>query len=288
MRRSIVTMSALFCVALALGTGCAISNYALITDNDQVSNGQGSGIVNTNGKAVLRTEFFRPVAEYPDGTDQLIHMVDQKANGNRTLTTYNNFSTLAEPAAMDDLYCNPDWQGCAIFTAPDPESLDDDPWDGEVHEECFGARSLIMAKNIGFFRQYYGECGRGRIPLTDRLAFLNMGRLGSFRGREALFWTLTRGNTRLVLDNRSGVTREIPLSGRIEMTLPDAARERFVLDLTHPLLADVGHRVADFLDDHGTNETGFRITYNGIALDLETGGDLFTAERLRAMVRRRF
>ena len=43
-----------FCVMLSLGVGCAITNYELITDNDQVSNGQGSGVVNTNGKAHIR------------------------------------------------------------------------------------------------------------------------------------------------------------------------------------------------------------------------------------------
>ena len=61
-----------------------------------------------------------------------------------------------------------------------------------------------------------------------------------------------------------------------------------MLDLTHPLLADLGHRVADFLDAYGTYETGSTITYNGIEIQLETGGAVFTAERLRNLVRRRY
>ena len=42
-----------FCLVLAMGVGCAITDYELIVDNDQVSNGQGTGVVNTNGKALI-------------------------------------------------------------------------------------------------------------------------------------------------------------------------------------------------------------------------------------------
>ena len=68
-----------FCLLLVAGFGCAITNYGIITDNDQVSNGQGSGVVDTKGKAKL-FESSQIATIWPDGTDELFSMIDQKAD----------------------------------------------------------------------------------------------------------------------------------------------------------------------------------------------------------------
>lgn len=276
---------AAFAALLAFGTGCALTNYSLITDNDQVSNGNGSGVVNTNGKALVLLKNF-VATEYPDGTDQLFSMVDQKANGDRTITTYNNFSTGDEPVFRDDLYCNPDWQGCAIFTAPDPEEGDVDPFDGALNVNCTGARSLAYLWNTA--RNYYGECGRAPLALTDRLALANMGRLGTFGGREGLFYSVDRRNTRLHLDNNAGSVVEIPLTGDLSVVAFAGARNHLRVDATNPLLGNVGRRVADFLEDHGTGTTTVTLTYNGISASYEIGGEVFNPTRLREIATRRF
>ena len=82
-----------FCLVLAMGVGCAITNYDVITDNDQ---GSGSGapnsVVNTNGKAKI-TPSAQIATSYSDGNDELFSMIDQKGDGTATITTYNNFST---------------------------------------------------------------------------------------------------------------------------------------------------------------------------------------------------
>ena len=148
-----------FCAVLISGVGCAITNYALITDNDQGNGTSGDGTVNTNGKAKLLTG-FQVATIWPDGTDELFSMVDQKANGDRTLTTYNNYNPGgAGTTFLDDTYCTPDWNGCSIWTADDPESGDASPFDGAFNTNCNGARSL---QSLLSSARYYGECGRGQ------------------------------------------------------------------------------------------------------------------------------
>jgi len=275
---------AAFAVIVAAGTGCAITNYSLITDNDQVRSDGGSGAVNTAGKAKIHLP-AQVAWVYADGTDELFHMVDQTASGDRTLTTYNNYSTGGDPTLLDDLYCNPDWQGCAIFTAPDPETGDRNAFDGTFNERCSGARSLSKLVSTS---RYYGECGRARLPLTDRVALLNMGSLANVKGREALLFPVGRRQTRITLDNNAGIVVDIPVSGEARVSVHADGARQVQVDATHPLLASVVDRVADFLDAYGTDRTTVTVTYNGISIPVEVGGEPFNAERLRRFARARF
>ena len=131
-----------FCLVLAMGVGCAITNYSLITDNDQVSNGQGSGVVNTNGKAKMTSQQVATI--WPDGSDELFSFIDQKADGTAVITTYNNFSTGGDPTFHSDLYCNTAWNGCAIWTAPDDNV--GDIFDGTFNANCAGANPALAAR----------------------------------------------------------------------------------------------------------------------------------------------
>ena len=73
-----------FCCVLLFGGGCHISNYGIITDNNQ-SNGSGGGIVNTTGKAHIK-ESSQVASIWPDGSDEMINFVDQMSDGTATLT----------------------------------------------------------------------------------------------------------------------------------------------------------------------------------------------------------
>jgi hypothetical protein len=272
-----------FCLVLAMGVGCAITNYELIVDNDQVLNGQGSGVINTNGKAKLTSAQVATI--WPDGTDELFSMVDQKSNGDRTLTTYNNFSTGDDPTFLDDFYCNPDWQGCSIFTAPDPEVGDADPFDGTTNVNCFGARSLSVLLST---TRYYGECGRAKISLSDRLAMMNMGRIASRAGGEGLLFDINRNNTTLVVDNNAGVATSLPLTGDYNMFAMVGGKKRLALDMTNPLAANVGRAFADFLRTYGTNNTTITVTYNGISTSWQTGGEVMNSSNVLGFVNRKY
>ncbi|HEX6851234.1 MAG TPA: hypothetical protein VF139_07475 [Candidatus Polarisedimenticolaceae bacterium] len=245
--------------ALLLGCGCAITDYELIVDNDQVRNGQGSGVVNTNGKAAIqRKSLF--IAKWPDGGDAFYWHVDQAANGDRTLSTYSAFTTSDEFAFWQGLYCSPERQGCAIVTAADPEVPEDDPYDYRFNPGCEGARSLYY---LSATTRYYGECGRA-LPLTDRLSLLNQGRLVRERGVAGLQWTATPLNASLTLDNLAGATEIVPLAGSVRLTMLGNGRRTTIADLSNPLLRVPFHDTADFLDAVGGRVNEVTFTFNGI------------------------
>ena len=125
-----------FAVSMLTGFGCALTNYELITDNDQGQSGpkgkghghnNGGGVVDTAGNSYVR-QSSQAATTYPDGTDNLIWFVDQKKNGDRKLSTVNYFTTQGS-AFKDDLYCSPDWGGCKVSTSNDPEIGDVDDYD---------------------------------------------------------------------------------------------------------------------------------------------------------------
>lgn len=270
---------------LAAGVGCAQTDYTLITDEDQTLNGQGSGVVNTNGKAHFGKALVAVV--WPDGNDELFSFVDQAANGDRVLTTYNNYSTGAQPTFHTDFYCNPDWQGCAIFTAPDPEVGDVDPFDGRLNENCSGARSLSILMDSG---RYYGECGRVGLPLGDRIAAMNMARIGREYGLEGLFWDFHHANTSVELDNESGRTVTLDLTGSIRTLVTPGPRPSAIVDLSNPLLGSTVRRYADFLRDDASHATTARVTYNGITVSFRIAGKTgpSSPERVRALAESRY
>lgn len=273
-----------FCLVLAMGVGCAITNYDLITDNDQVSNGQGTGVVNTNGKALIMSA--QVATTWADGSDELFSMVDQKSNGDRTLTTYNNFSTGDDPIFRDDLYCNPDWSGCAIATAPDPEVGDADDFDASFNTNCLGYRSLSVLLST---TRYYGECGRAKMALSDRLSLANMGRLATVMGKEGLMYDLNRNNTTIVVDNNAGVSTSLPITGDYSVFVAGTGSTRQIsVDLTNPLGANVGRAFSDFLRNYGTNQTDVTLTYNGISMTYEVGGETLNASNVLGFVNRKF
>jgi hypothetical protein len=257
-----------FCVVLVMGVGCAISDYQIITDNDQNSiAGQqlGNVTVNTNGKAHIRS--FQIASIFGDGADEAIHFVDQKSNGDRTLNTYDNFSTFGGPGPTfhDDLYCNPDWTGCAAWTSTDPPGGYDrsgagfPAFDGRFNDNCRNGLQTIFSttrQRRGYYND--GECGRGAAAdLASRIAIMNMGTLGSFEGEPGLWYFLDQNNTTYTVNNTL-----IPIA-QTSLFLNPKARLA-VFDMSNPL-----HRVS-MQAVAGVAPAGevatFAITYNGFTL----------------------
>jgi hypothetical protein len=137
------------CVVLVLGAGCAITDYPVIVDK------YSGETVNTNGKAMIANT-SQVVTVFSDGADNLFTMIDQKANGDGVLTTYN-FYTTDGTYFLDHDYCTPDWNGCAIVTAPNGGYYFDRTWNWN----CSGIRSICIYAAT----PRYGECGRGMTPL---------------------------------------------------------------------------------------------------------------------------
>lgn len=247
-----------FCLVMALGVGCAITNYDLITDNDQVksqsgkktkSNGQ-NGTIKTKGRAHIR-ESSQAATTYPDGSDELIWFVTQRSNGDRKLYTYNNFSTGSDPIFHSDLFCNTDHSGCVIWTADDPQTGDADIFDGTFNTNCLGARSLSVL--LGTTR-YYGECGAissdNSLSVRDRLTIF-----GNFEvtGTDRFFRNITGKELSAVVSNQyneNPLALRIPGNGATWLE-KDGVGGRGGMDLTNPTNSRTFNDLKRYVDANG-------------------------------------
>lgn len=243
-------------VALAMGFGCAITNYALITDNDV------GGTVNTNGKAYIR-QSSQIATIQPDGTDNLMWFVDQKANGDRVLTTYNFHRSGSESPFKDDLYCSPDWTGCAVNTSQDPQTGDTSIFDYKANFNCSGARSLSLLISTS---RYYGECGRAKADrMTTALSLANQMTPVQMNGSTWLKGTLDSTNATWVLDNHNGATAAFSPAGSINVFV-NAPLRRVQIDMSNPVLRQSLLQVNSWLTSHpGPSLTVTRVI-NGISM----------------------
>jgi hypothetical protein len=253
------------------GVGCAITDYQIITDNDQIITDQyANATVNTNGKAHIRS--FQIALIFGDGADEIINFVDQKNNGDRTMTTYNNFSTFAGPGPTfhDDLYCNPDWQGCAIWTSHDPPGgydragLGYNAFDGRYNANCNGARSIIyLVGTTRTQRGYYndGECGRGgNKTLAEYVQFLNMGELGEFAGIPGMWHVLDRNNTSVIAQGVAMPVVQTPI-------FVSPKQRKMALNLTSPSHALPWNALNQVASNGDVIQ--FDVYYNGLAFSKE-------------------
>lgn len=252
-----------FAFVLAMSVGCALTDYPVITDVP-------GGVVNTNGKAHISGDGGLAVGLGDGVWNETLWFVDQKFNGDQTLFTYNYAAPYFSGETFHgDLYCNPDWNGCAIVTASNPYLNDVDIFDYDKYNaNCPGYATVLLS--IGS-RYYYGECGRApKLSVADRVALMNSGRIGRMAGAEGLFFDLNHNNTTITLDNNAGFVTTLPMTGN--MTLFMAARQTR-LDASNPLLASTGRAYADFLANNATHSTTVTLSYNGISTSWNIGGN---------------
>ncbi|ANM31381.1 hypothetical protein ABI59_20100 [Acidobacteria bacterium Mor1] len=286
-----LTYFLLFAAVLCTSSGCWISNYGLITDNNQISDPGGPrDIVVTNGKAKL-VYASQWATTWADGTDENLTYIRQDASGAQTLYTHNNFSVAGDATFSDDLYCSPEWKGCAAAKRIDEDAADpfDDPFDFSYIDHCPGVRSLCVVVSTG---RYYGECGRtSALSLQDRLSLWNYGRLGMHSGMEVLSYDLNRSNISITLDNRAGVVADLPISGTAQGWVSLSGRRSKVMEMNDPLLSNVGRSYAEWLEHYGTASTIVSGCYNGVCRDWHIAGNdgkLTTPERVMDWVNRRW
>jgi hypothetical protein len=230
-----------FAAAMLTGFGCALTNYSLITDNDV------GGTVNTAGNSYVK-QSVQVATTYPDGSDNLIWFVNQKTNGDRNLSTINFFTTGSASLFKDDLYCSPDWNGCAVSNSDDPQVGDVDNYDYTANPHCSGYRSLSLLVSSS---RYYGECGRvastGRstrmISLANNMTPVQIGAATWLRAN------LNASNTSLVLNNQNGSSYAVPMTGSATATANFALR-RLVVDMSNPMLRNVAQNAINWSNSH--------------------------------------
>jgi hypothetical protein len=196
-----------FIAALALSMGCIVTGYPLVTDRTVAD---GYFVVNTNGKAMIN-EYSHVATIHPDGyREETFAMIDQKFDGSATITSYAQVGLDSLGSFIGDTYCNPEWNGCAMATAPNGGSL----WDYTYNVNCPGIRSVSYLYNYGSVRP--GECGRG-------LGRQNPGLLNAITGSfvdlgDAWGLNLNRSNTRLIGTDSQGHSFDMPLFGNTQLT----------------------------------------------------------------------
>ena len=243
-----------FAASMLAGFGCALTNYELITDNDS------GGVVNTAGNAYVK-QSSQVATTYPDGSDNLIWYVDQKANGDRTLSTVNFFTTGSASLFKDDLYCSPDWAGCKVSVSQDPEVGDVDDYDYAANWHCSGARSLSLLVST---TRYYGECGRTRTTdrATKMLALANDMTPVQYNGATWLRGNLSALNTSMVLNNHNGSVYALPMTSQIGVTANFATR-RMILDMSNPNNRNLAQNAINWNNAHPGPGIDATVTING-------------------------
>jgi len=241
-----------FAASMLTGFGCALTNYELITDNDI-----GGAAVNTAGNTYVRATQVATL--WPDGADNLTWYVDQKANGDRKLSTTNYFTTSGSPF-KDDLYCSPDWSGCKVATADDPEVGDVDIFDYAANPSCAGYRSLSLLVST---TRYYGECGRASADRNTRL--ISMGNEMTpvpFNGATWLRTNLSALNASLRVDNHNGSVSALPITSQIGVTA-NFAKRQMVLDMTNPNNRTLAQNFINWSKAHPGPSIEATLTVNG-------------------------
>jgi hypothetical protein len=201
-----------FIAALALAMGCAISNYPIVTDTE----GDDAGfIVNTNGKAAI-IPTSQVITLWPDQNEELFSMFDQKSDGYKVITTYTNIS-YPPSKWMGWTYCNPDWNGCAMMTAPDDGV---NIFNYTVNPNCQGYRSWSVTVS------YYGrlsECGRTLLQDFDMVNAITGSMVDLGSGNMGI--NLNRRTVSLIGTDDMGHSFTMPIMGNHQLVVTPRGTE---------------------------------------------------------------
>jgi len=276
-----------FCVAVASMFGCALVDYGCIYDYDQTSSNPGGEppwpnaleMVNTAGKAHV-IELYKVMTTFPDHAEETLWFVDQTAAGDQKLNTFINVEPAIGWTWHDDYYCNPDWNGCAWVSAdrPYPKCVGGyDYYPFSVNWSCSDITYGYLWSS-GPYR--YGECGRV-LPLSDKIAILNMGELSQRNGMEGLVYNMNRKNFGVTLENEYGNSWNVPINASLSMFWNPKGGQ-LQIDRSNPILANMMKWYGDWLEKNATTWTTVTINYNGISNSFKiVGNGGFSADAYR-------
>ena len=233
-----------FCLALLMGLGCAITDYPIITD------WYTGETIATNGKALIMST-GQVATTYPDGgSDCSFSMIDQKATGEGTLTSYNHFTTDGS-MFLDHLYCSPDWTGCSMVTA----SNGGEPFDFTANWNCKGIRSLYYVLSVGV---RYGECGNASLEANNVMNALDVVNSNTLAG------VINRNTTQAYLTS-NGFSTAVNIYGSYPFTY-NLQQERFTIDMSTPLYNAQRRVMTNWRDNYQAGSTNLDIYYKGVQI----------------------
>lgn len=283
---------------VALTSACHLTEYPIITDEDQTTKVTGTHAVNTTGDAFIAQK--AQVAKVdPDGnTYENVWFMNQANDpSKRTIYNYTNVGHLSNPSSIfhGSVYMNPDHTGCWSSRAHAGGPLFD--FDANVNCQQFNQPAILLAK---FTRNQ--EAGRDGNHGSDDANTASSSRahaaygvtfdqavdmLVSLRGAATYGeWTdvgmtgyraaVTPANATFELATDAGVRTAIVVDGT-QITL-DPVNNHVLVDLRTGNVDAVLNQLADWVDANGRSATLYA-TVLGQTLNFSVG--LNTAQQYR-------
>lgn len=211
---------AVFLAAIVLSIGCATTDYPVIFDT------RGA-----DANAVLQSFYDKayiiPSSQvatiWSDGTDELYTEVTQDWKGDQWLYTYDNFDPTATVEFLNQTYCDPVRQtNCALATAWNPDTADDQMFDYTYDTTCAGARSLSLLVS---YSSRIGECGSGIWADKQGAAyeFSNLN-VVTFRGKNFYHLPIDSSVASFAVRGQDGAQQTMPIFGRFNAYVDNSFR----------------------------------------------------------------
>lgn len=278
-----LAVAAMAAVAM-FNSACALSDYPVITDRDQVRQANGTHIVNTTGQAFVMQKV--QVASFVGDTSfNAVWFTNQDQSGNQTLYTRMNIGLRSNSDTWfhGNVYLNDDRNTCWNVRAPNPVA-GDVPFDFDFNVNCKGSEALVFLISKGSRTREagsdgnngnddspgsdFGGRGQSMAGVTLQQAINVLGQLDSYAtygsypayGMTGYKMTVNPSNVDIQLANSSGVTTDFNLDG---VTLVyDVTNERAVFDTRGSNAAATLRQLADWVDANGKSGT-ISVTFAG-------------------------
>lgn len=286
---------------ISLSTACAITDYPVITDQDQVRQANGTHVVNTTGRAFMAQKV--QVASFIGDTSfNTVSFVNQDQRGNQQLYTHMNIGLVSNPDTWfhGTVYMNDDRNTCWNVRAQNPVANDADIFDFDLNPNCKGSESIAVLVALAERTQESGRDGnngnddspgsdfggRGQsfagVTVQQAIGALAQldasGTYGSYAGINGYKMTVTPANFGISLTSPSGASTALAFDG---LTLIyDPVNQRAVIDPSGSNAAAIADQVADWVDANGRTAT-IDFTFLGTTAHFKSA--LFSAAHYRAL-----
>lgn len=300
--RRLLALSAI----MAFSSACAVTDYPVITDQDQVRQANGTHIVNTTGRAFIMQKV--QVASFIGDTSfNAVWFVNQDQRGNQTLYTHMNIGLVANPDTWfhGNIYLNDNRNTCWNIRAANPNSPSDTPFDFDINVNCKGTEALAVLISKGSRTTEsggdgnngnddspgsdFGGRGQAMAGVTLQQAIGVLSQLDSYAtygkypeyGLNGYKMTLTPANVDIQLANPSGVRTDFNLDG--VTVVYDVVNERAVFDTRGSNAKTILRELADWVDANGREGT-VSVTFAGTTATNPVA--LFSASQYRKLADR--
>lgn len=300
-------MRKLLAVAVVVGfnSACALTNYPVITDQDQVRQANGTHVVNTTGRAFIMQKV--QVASFVgDQSFNTVWFTNQDQKGNQTIWNHQNIGLVADPDTYfhGNIYMNDDRNTCWNVRASNPV-VGDTPFDFDINVNCPGSETIVLLLSKSARTREagsdgnngnddnpgsdFGGRGQSMAGVTLQQAISVLGQLDSHAtygsypqyGMNGYKMTVTPANVDVTLATSGGAVTDFNLDG---MTIAyDVTNERAVFDTRSGNSAVILGQLADWVEANGRTAT-VSVTFAGVTATNPVS--LFSAAHYRKLADR--